>query len=151
MIARVQRLLSASGFPAGRADGIAGEKTLAAWSEYLQTLDLSGRWPDGRRDASLDAFFGPKGANLCRIQLPYPMRLSWALDIRVTSISCHELVAGSLLRALHSLFDHVGGDLDQLRFYGLDIFGGCYSLRKMRGGSRWSRHSWGIAIDLDPE
>jgi hypothetical protein len=34
---------------------------------------------------------------------------------------------------------------------GIDLFGGCFAFRAMRGGSEWSRHSWGIAIDLDPE
>ena len=29
--------------------------------------------------------------------------------------------------------------------------GGCLNVRRMRGGTRWSTHSWGIAMDYDPE
>ena len=28
--------------------------------------------------------------------------------------------------------------------------GGCYVYRKMRGSNKWSRHAWGIAIDINP-
>jgi hypothetical protein len=31
------------------------------------------------------------------------------------------------------------------------MFGGCLNVRKMRGGSSWSQHAWGIAVDIDPE
>ena len=39
----------------------------------------------------------------------------------------------------------------KLQQLGIDLFGGCFNFRKMRGGNSWSEHSWGIAIDLDPE
>ena len=48
---------------------------------------------------------------------------------------------------LERVQDHYG---DQISELGLDMWGGCYNKRKMRGGSRWSTHSWGIAIDWDP-
>jgi hypothetical protein len=31
------------------------------------------------------------------------------------------------------------------------LFGGCLNVRRMRGGSAWSMHSWGIAFDFDPD
>ncbi len=40
--------------------------------------------------------------------------------------------------------------LARIKELGIDLFGGCFNFRKMRGGSAWSKHSWGIAIDLDP-
>lgn len=38
-----------------------------------------------------------------------------------------------------------------IRALGLDLFGGCLNVRAMRGGKALSMHSWGIAIDVDPE
>jgi hypothetical protein len=40
---------------------------------------------------------------------------------------------------------------DALVRLGLDQFGGCLNVRKMRNGSAWSTHAWGIAIDWDAD
>ena len=82
------------------------------------------------------------------IQLPYPMRLAWDLDVKVTRMSCHKLVADKFLAVFSYLLCHYG--YDEIVRLGIDLFGGCFNYRKMRGGSSWSLHSWGIAIDLDP-
>ena len=82
------------------------------------------------------------------IQLPYPMRLAWDLDVKVTRMSCHKLVADKFLAVFNDLLSHYG--YDEIVRLGIDLFGGCFNYRKMRGGSSWSLHSWGIAIDLDP-
>ena len=34
---------------------------------------------------------------------------------------------------------------------GLDLWGGCHNIRPIRGGTRRSAHSWGIAIDFDSD
>ena len=85
---------------------------------------------------------------LVKIQLPYPMRLAWDTDTTVTIMMCHKLVADKFKAAFTEILDHYG--YKQIRELGIDLFGGCFSYRKMRGGSAWSTHSWGIAIDLDP-
>jgi hypothetical protein len=85
---------------------------------------------------------------LVTIQLPYPMRLAWDTDTVVTKMRCHRLVANRFVAIFNDLFAHYG--LAELKRLGIDLFGGCFSFRKMRGGNDYSRHSWGIAIDLDP-
>ena len=82
------------------------------------------------------------------IQLPYPMRLAWDLDVKVTRMSCHKDVEDKLLAVFNDLLCHYG--YDEIVRLGIDLFGGCFNYRRMRGGSSWSLHSWGIAIDLDP-
>jgi hypothetical protein len=85
---------------------------------------------------------------LVTIQLPYPMRLAWDTDTVVTKMRCHRLVANRFVAIFNDLLSHYG--LAELKRLGIDLFGGCFSFRKMRGGNDYSRHSWGIAIDLDP-
>jgi hypothetical protein len=86
---------------------------------------------------------------LTTIDLPYPMRLSWDKKVYVTKMRCHKLVADDFLNIFKDLLDHYG--YDEIKRLGIDLFGGCFNFRKMRGGDDWSRHSWAIAIDLDPE
>ena len=85
---------------------------------------------------------------LVTIQLPYPMRLAWDTDTVVTKMRCHRLVANKFVAIFNDLLAHYG--LAELKRLGIDLFGGCFSFRKMRGGNDYSRHSWGIATDLDP-
>jgi len=85
---------------------------------------------------------------LTTITLPYPMRLAWDLETKVTRMRCHNLVADKFLAVFNDLLEHYG--YDKIVELGIDLFGGCFNYRKMRGGSAWSTHAWGIAIDLDP-
>ena len=85
---------------------------------------------------------------LVTLTLPYPMRLAWDTDETVTRMRCHKLVAAKFEAVFKELLDTYG--LARIKELGIDLFGGCFNFRKMRGGSAWSKHSWGIAIDLDP-
>jgi hypothetical protein len=88
------------------------------------------------------------GTYLKTITLPYPMRISWDLDEKVTKMRCHKDVADSFLAVFNELLSIYG--YERLVELGIDLFGGCFAFRKMRGGTSWSKHAWGIAIDLDP-
>jgi hypothetical protein len=85
---------------------------------------------------------------LVTINLPYPMRLAWDNKTSINKMRCHRLIATNFQNVFKDLLTHYG--LAELQRLGIDLFGGCFAFRKMRGGNDYSRHSWGIAIDLDP-
>lgn len=95
--------------------------------------------------------FGQPGdaTQLKVITLPYPMRIAWDTKVVVTKIQCHKLAAAQLINVFNDLLAHYG--YEKIKELGIDLFGGCVNVRLMRGSKkRWSRHAWGIAIDLDP-
>ncbi len=105
-------------------------------------------WPR-QTQAEVRAFFGPVGKNLTRLQLPYTHKLAWDKTQRINSYFCHEKVHDSLDRILKAVLSHYGTEgVQELR---LDLFGGCFNKRKKKGGTTWSMHAWGVAVDYDPE
>lgn len=90
-----------------------------------------------------------QGSYLTTIKLPYPMRLAWDKNSKVTTMRCHKLVANDFVNVFKEILEHYG--YEKIVELGIDLFGGCFNFRQMRGGFDYSRHSWGIAIDLDPE
>lgn len=104
-------------------------------------------WPT---EAECPKFYGPKGENQTSIILPYSMRIAWDRGKTVSKITCHEKVADPLLRIFKNLRDEYG--VTKLNTLGIDLFGGCLNVRLKRGSSSsWSIHSWGVAVDLDPD
>ena len=107
-------------------------------------------WP--KQDyASMVAYYGNVGENQTKLVLPYPMRLAWDTSKTVTKITCHSKVHDSLESILSNIYDSYSKDLTAVKNDRLDLYGGCLNVRKVRGGSSWSIHSWGAAIDLDPD
>ena len=90
-----------------------------------------------------------RGNNLVYIKLPYPMRLAWDLNVSVTRMRCHKLVADNFLAVFNDLLKCYG--YEEIKRLGIDLFAGCFNYRQMRGGTDYSRHSWAVAIDLDSE
>ena len=165
LVGLLQTAAKDKGFDTGPIDGLWGAQTAHAF-EQLRHLRLFGvapsvwrpegivstnpnNWPTQRTDAELIAFYGEMGKNQKSIALPYPHRLSWQMDKTVSSFQCHQKVHDSLLRILTKVKDTYGlAEVQRLR---LDIWGGCLNVRLMRGGDRYSTHSWGMALDYDPE
>jgi hypothetical protein len=105
------------------------------------------KWPH-ESTAELTKFYGNVGDNQISIDLPYPMIIAWDTTKTVNRISCHKKVAGSLVRVFENIKKSYSAE--DINKHGFNKFGGCLNVRKIRGGDRWSTHSWGIAIDLDP-
>lgn len=152
------------GISVGAVDGIWGNKTQTGYQELIQRMGIedpyivdvdkdvnfsahNNNWPR-QSYSSMVAYYGNVGENQTSLQLPYTMMLAWDESIKVNKITCHRKVKDSLGRVLEGIRDHYG--LHNIQTMGLDQFGGMLNVRKMRGGSSWSIHSWGAAIDLDP-
>ena len=151
-----QLILNRCGYDAGVVDGLVGPQTLFALEGYQNTI-RDGEdpqhlikhqpitWP---RQKDVPEFYGEAGKNQTRIKLPYEMKLAWDTDTIITKMTLHEKVAESAERAFERILGVYGEHM--IGLLGLDMFGGSLNVRKMRGGSKYSMHSWGIAIDFDP-
>lgn len=157
----IQQTLKTDGYYTGAIDGDFGRQSQAA----LEAAKVAAKSPVTSISPSLPKPTSLKklttaqiiqkygqpsneGGYLVTIDLPYPMRISWDLPKTVTRMRVHKLAAERFKAVFNDLLKHYG--LAEIQRLGIDLFGGCFAYRKMRGGSEWSRHSWGIAIDLDP-
>lgn len=175
VIGAVQRVLDMRGYEPGLIDGYAGHNTQEALTTWLG--DRVGSDSEVRRDreppalvetvirvrssveqlrypvqADLENFYGPRGsaaATRGKVTLPIPFYLSWNVEERITGFSCHEKVAVPFQRIFEEAVRHYGES--EYRRLRLDLYGGCFNNRAMRGGSKASTHAYGVAIDLDPE
>lgn len=131
-----------------KPDGVVGPKTWKFVTTISNNTPLSQRWP--KQDyTSMVNFYGPVGENQTKLEVPYKLKLAWEPSTTLTKITCHEKVAKSLYTIFENTLKTYGEkEISKLR---LDMFGGCINVRRMRGGSSWSIHSWGAAVDLDPD
>lgn len=143
-------------------DGMDGANTAAARARYdaLQVKPAPAlappaapatprtSWPKQR---DVPGFFGqdPRKAPTAYVTPPYQMYSDYRRQPahRVSRFMCHSLVKAPITRILGGALEHYGPD--QLRRLNLDIFSGCRVVRRITGGTGWSMHSWGIAVDID--
>lgn len=165
MIGYIQHICSIEDIDAGAVDGFWGPQTEygyellrdrlngVAVSPWRDDEGIGGQareddiWPLQTQE-ELTKFYGEVGTNQAKIQLPYPLKIAWDPAKKINRFSCNIRVRDSLHRVLVNVKNHYG--LQRIESLGLDMWGGCLNVRKMRGGSKWSTHSWGIAIDWDP-
>jgi hypothetical protein len=86
--------------------------------------------------------------NIATFRLPYPLRLSWRPETTVTVVHAHKKVGAAIMDALSEIGQYRGGAYLERNRY--NYFGGILNVRLKRGGNELSTHSWGIAIDLNP-
>lgn len=167
IIGYIQYLAATEGINSGIIDGFYGPQTEYGYEQLKEKLsgketkpwrDDEGKgsgktiggsqWPI-QTQSELEKFYGPVGKNQVKTKIPYTMRLAWNKSQKVNHITCHEKVADSLVTVLEDVQkEYSASDIKSL---GLDLFAGGLNIRKMRGGSKWSSHSWGIAFDFDSE
>lgn len=159
-IAAAQSILNALGFDAGAVDGYLGHRTRDAFEAFL--LSKAGKPTDVNRapitgspsaadvprQRDIREFYGPPGteSNMVLAQLPFKMRIDWNLRQKTSRLRVHKKCALSLVKAITETRDHYGDG--RWRQLGLDRYAGGYVARKMRGGSQWSMHAYGCAIDI---
>lgn len=165
-IAFMQAFFRDQDIETGIVDGYMGPQTAQAFEIY-QHLRRTGKPPDPWRDditvetkadtpvsnnwprqRSLKKFYGDVGRNQTILTLPFEMKIAWNKKQIIKRFSIHEKCHDSALRVFTKINSHYSPE--ERAEHGMDLFGGCLNVRKMRGGSRWSTHAWGIAIDFDP-
>lgn len=88
------------------------------------------------------------GSYLAFAKIPFPLIIAWDHSQTVSRIRCHKLEVANVEAIFNDILKAYGQE--KIKALGIDLFGGCFNYRPMRGGSSWSRHAWGTAIDLDP-
>lgn len=165
LVGYIQYLCKQEGIDTGTLDGYWGPQTEYGYEQLQSKINtgslpapwrtdsgnglsvVPGNWPP-QTQTDLEQYYGKVGTNQTHVVVPYSLKIAWQPKTTVTKFSCHEKVADSIVRVLTRVVDHYGEDkIDEL---GLNMWGGCLNVRKMRGGTQWSTHSWGIAIDWDP-
>lgn len=164
-VAFIQLLAREQAVETGPLDGYWGPQTEYAFGQ-LQEILVQGRepetwrpedlpasnpnlWPSQSPQDNLVQFYGEVGEHQTALALPYPHKLAWNKAAVVHNFQCHEKVRDSLHRVLSRVLEYYG--LEEIQRLRLDLWGGCLNIRTMRGGTRHSLHSWGIAVDYDPE
>lgn len=154
-VAIEQAMFESIGQDLGKIDGIAGVRTQIALERWQDHITFAAPSP-GHIDApmwplqrDIEKFYGKPGENQAMLVSPYPLYLDWDVRTSVARFSIHEKCHDAALRVMERVLSHYGPV--EIHRLGLDQFGGCLNVRKMRNGSQMSTHSWGIAIDWDAD
>lgn len=118
------------------------------------------KWPNERNPSEMVAFYGDpvlhssinpewERENIVDLVPPYAMRYSWGPP--VTRLRFHRKCRdafGEALLAIQKLY----GTQKDIEAHRMHLTGGSLTVRLKRGSSRsWSTHSFGAALDIDPQ
>lgn len=166
-VAAVQACLDRLGYEPGVADGLVGHNTRNALEAFLHqraygrplviprlsetpAKAIKAQLP---RQAECDAFYGRPGdqikARLVTVDLPYSLRLDYDLSTSISRVTLHQKCAPAFVEAMVAVRAEYGHERQVA--LGLDRYAGGYMHRKMRGGSKWSMHAYGCAVDFYAE
>ena len=121
-------------------DGFWGRKSIAACKDHLrQLMPRVSPWPKTSTSA-LTQFYGDAGEESNLVNLPVAGLGVKYEGREVKTVRCHSSVSESLGRIIKQLSKQHPEVLAD--------YNGCFNFRRMRGGSSYSLHAYGAAIDF---
>lgn len=165
-VGAAQACLDQLGYDPGLVDGWNGVNTTEALNAFLfkttngkeEVIDRTpeaGFTPSGDipKQSQVENVYGDPEteipSRLELIELPFDLRLDFNLRKKTRRIRVHRDCAAGLKTALIAVHAHYGpAEMTRL---GIDRYAGAYNKRKMRGGTKWSMHAYGCAIDFFAE
>lgn len=165
-VAAIQACLNHLGFEAGVVDGREGHNTREALNALLYKLATGKREVVDRivrldrptasgipHQREVKSFYGDPGRGeaymrslMTRVELPFRLRIDYNLRQSTNKMTVHNKVASSLEAAMIAV--HANYGIDEMKRLGIDRYAGGFNYRKMRGGSKWSMHAYGCAVDF---
>lgn len=129
-------------------DGFWGPDSIKAVQRHLKALmPKVSPWPSSDQ-ASLVKFYGQPGDESQLVEMVFPFPTFYG-DKKVVKTRVHKKCKDSLLRVLTAIGTKYQQNRDIIEE--VEDYGGVFNFRPKRGGSSWSLHAYGAAIDLDAD
>lgn len=131
-----------------KVDGFWGPESIKKCQAYLRSfMPNPSPWPKADQE-SLRKFYGEAGDESNLVTVDFPFKTLYE-GKEVKKFRCNKKVAASLIRVLTNIDNKYGKNRSILEE--AEDFGGVFNFRLKRGGSTYSLHAYGAAIDLDAD